>query len=208
MPKPKHSHSPAPVDEPPRKRHRNHVSWANTGKNSKQADDIVDSTRPQIFQPGYTCGSKSSPSEDLFANGDSYNFRAEHQLRDYFSAGKYSNLSGYVNPMSEANSESLVMGDSGTWWQESSPYGPAAEQENLGMMRKLEARGLSNSYELGIKPTTSKQQKQNIGKAEQVSELWRDRYHIDDALRDLRKLEGRLQDWNKHQMVVVTSTGQ
>jgi hypothetical protein len=60
--------------------------------------------------------------------------------------------------MSEANSESPVMGDSGTWWQESSPCGLAAERGDLGMMQKLEIRGLSKSYELGIKPATLKQQ--------------------------------------------------
>jgi hypothetical protein len=68
-------------------------------------------------------------------------------------------------------------------------------------------RGLSNSYELGIKPTTSKQQRQHIDEAEQVSELWRDRSHVDEALHDLRKLEDRLHSWNKHQMVAVTSAG-
>ncbi|KAL5603729.1 hypothetical protein FOVSG1_006479 [Fusarium oxysporum f. sp. vasinfectum] len=85
--------------------------------------------------------------------------------------------------------------------------GPAVEQENLGMMQKLEIRGLSNNYELDIKPTTSKHQRQHIGEAERISELWRDRNHIDEAMHDLRKLEGRLQGWNKHQMVAVTSTG-
>jgi hypothetical protein len=85
--------------------------------------------------------------------------------------------------------------------------GPAAEQENLGMMQKLEIRGLSNNYELDIKPTTSKHRRQHIGEAEQISELWRDRNHIDEAMHDLRKLEGRLQGWNKYQMVAVTSTG-
>lgn len=327
MPKSNHSHSPLPVDEPPSKRYSNHVFWADTGESSKQADDMVDSTRARILQPGYAYDSSLSPSEDLFATGYSCNFLAEHQLRDCFSVGEYSNLSGNINDsvgrygaiccpvhgwsdddsamdlrgdnmttlynlidsapllnksiggeiqasttgnytnilpnsipsatgtpdlwkilldttypvvgggldyglctppvqiipdtlqsvmaeagtpttsMSEANSESPVIEDSGTWWQESSPCGPAAEQENLGMMQKLETQGLSNSYELGIKPTTSKQQMQHIDEAEQVSDLWRHRNHVDEALHDLRKLEGRLQGWNKHQMVAVTSTG-
>ncbi|KAJ4023755.1 hypothetical protein NW758_014662 [Fusarium oxysporum] len=112
-----------------------------------------------------------------------------------------------TNSVLEANSESLVMGNSGTWWQESSPCGPAAEQENLRKMQKLETRGLSNSYVLDIKSTTSKHQGQHIGEAEQASELWGDRNHINEAMRDLRNLEVRLHGWNKHQMVAVTSTG-
>ncbi|PNP74441.1 hypothetical protein FNYG_12214 [Fusarium nygamai] len=112
-----------------------------------------------------------------------------------------------ANSVPEANPKSPVMENSGTWWRESGPRGPAAEQENLGMMQKLEIRGLSDTDELDIKSTTSKQLGQHIGKAEQVSELWRDRNHIDEAVLDLRKLEGRLQGWNKHQMVAVTSTG-
>ncbi|KAG7404137.1 hypothetical protein Forpe1208_v015564 [Fusarium oxysporum f. sp. rapae] len=287
---------------------------------------MVDSTRPRIFQSGYAYDSKLSPSKNLFANGDSCNFLAEHQHRDCSYVGKYSNLSGSVNDpvgeygaicrpvhgrsdddsamdlrgdsmttlynfidsaplfnesiggeiqasttgnytnilpisipsaagtpgiwkmlldttypvvgggfdydfctppiqaipddlqsimveagtptnsVSEANSESPVMGNSGTWWQESSPCGPAAEQENLRKMQKLETRGLSNSYVLDIKSTTSKHQGQHIGGAEQVSELWRDRNHIDEAMRDLRNLEVRLHGWNRQQMVAVTST--
>ncbi|KAL5611340.1 hypothetical protein FOBRF1_007457 [Fusarium oxysporum] len=112
-----------------------------------------------------------------------------------------------ANSVSGANSKSPVMGNSGTWWRESSPRGPAAERENLEMMQKLEIRVLSDSDELDIKPTTSKQRRQHIGEADQVKELWRDRNHIDEAVLDLRKLEGRLQGWNKHQMVAVTSTG-
>ncbi|KAF5694682.1 hypothetical protein FGLOB1_14141 [Fusarium globosum] len=111
-----------------------------------------------------------------------------------------------ANSVSEVNSETPVTGNSGTWWQESSPCGPAAEQENLEVMQKLEIRGLSNNYELDIKPTTSKHRKQHIGEAEQISELWTDRNHINEAMHDLRKLDGRLQGWNKHQMVTVTST--
>ncbi|KAH6874590.1 hypothetical protein B0T10DRAFT_552810 [Thelonectria olida] len=85
MPKSKYSHSPALVDEPPSKRRSNHVSWANARKNSKQADNIDASKRPRIFQHGYAWDGRSSPSEDLFGNGD------EHQLGDCFSVGGYSN---------------------------------------------------------------------------------------------------------------------
>ncbi|CZR37699.1 uncharacterized protein FPRO_07110 [Fusarium proliferatum ET1] len=111
-----------------------------------------------------------------------------------------------ANSVSEVNSKTPVTGNSGTWWQGSSPCGPAAEQEDLEVMQKLEIRGLSNNYELDIKPTTSKHRKQHIGEAEQISELWTDRNHINEAMHDLRKLDGRLQGWNKHQMVTVTST--
>ncbi|KAF4341788.1 hypothetical protein FBEOM_4275 [Fusarium beomiforme] len=112
-----------------------------------------------------------------------------------------------TNSVSEANSESLAMGNSGTWWQESSPCGRAAGQENLRKMQKLETWGLFNSYILDIKSTTSKHQGHHISEAEQVSELWRDCNHIDEAMRNLRNLEVQLHGWNKHQMVAVTSTG-
>ncbi|EXM14122.1 hypothetical protein FOTG_17464 [Fusarium oxysporum f. sp. vasinfectum 25433] len=327
MPKSKRSSSPAPVGGPPSKRRSNHVSWANTGKISKQADNMVDSTRPRIFQSGYAYDSRLSPSKNLFMNGDSYNFLAEHKLRDRSYVGKYLHLSGsindsvgqyganccpvygrsdetsamdlrgdsratlynfidssplfnesisgeiqasttanytnilpdsipsaagkagiwnmllnttyhvvgdgfdydfytppvqpvpedcqsimveagtHTNSVSEANSESPVMGNLGTWWQESSPCGPAAEQEDLRKMQKLETPGLSNSYVPDIKSTTPKHQGQHIGEAERVSELWRDRDHINEAMRVLRNLEVQLHGWNKHQIVAITSTG-
>ncbi|TVY74964.1 hypothetical protein Focb16_v004395 [Fusarium oxysporum f. sp. cubense] len=91
MPKSKDSHNPALVDEPPSKRRSNHVTWANVGKNTKQADNIDVSKRPRIFQPGYAWDGRLSRSEDLFGNGGTYNVLAEHQLGDCFSVGVSSN---------------------------------------------------------------------------------------------------------------------
>ncbi|KAF4341812.1 hypothetical protein FBEOM_4269 [Fusarium beomiforme] len=320
MPKSKSSNSPAPVDERPSKKRSNHVFWANTGKTSKQADDdMFDTLRARIFQPGHTYDSRLSPSKNPFAGGDSCNVLEEHQLRDCSYIGKCSNLRGSVsdsvgqyggnccplpgwsdddsamdlrgdnmttlhdfigseplfnesigekihasttgnytdilhnsipsapgtpelwkrlldtaypeigdgldydscstpivtisgdlqsvmieagttpNSVPEANSKPPAIRDSGTWWHESSPCDPAAEQENLDVVQKLR-------NDLDIKPTTSKHPGQHIGEAEQIGELWTDKNHINEAMHDLRKLESRLQGWNKHQMVAITST--
>ncbi|EGU78757.1 hypothetical protein FOPG_18450 [Fusarium oxysporum f. sp. conglutinans race 2 54008] len=299
MPKSKHSHSPALVDEPPSKRRNNHVSWANAGENTKQADNIEVSKRPRIFQPGDAWDGRSSRLEDLFGNGDSYNVLAEHQLGDCFSVGGSSNsvtdlwgnnittphnfidlapqlfnkfIGGEIqassteihnnilansissapvmlnlknmlldiftspvigdslaydvhapliqttsddlqsamaeartpaNPMSEANSESPVTGDSGIWWQESSPHSPPVEQENLEVLQKPAIKGPSNNHSQGTKPTASKNQKQYICEVDQIDELWRDRDHIHQTVHDLGKLGDRLQGWNKHQMDAI-----
>ncbi|PNP82372.1 hypothetical protein FNYG_04289 [Fusarium nygamai] len=112
-----------------------------------------------------------------------------------------------TNSVSKANSELPVVGKLGTWWQESSPCGPAAEQEDLRKMQKPETQRLSNSYVPEIKSTTPKHQGQHIDEAERSSELWRDRDHMNEAMRDLRNLEVQLHDWNKHQIVAMTSTG-
>ncbi|RBA11813.1 hypothetical protein FPRO05_14201 [Fusarium proliferatum] len=288
---------------------------------------MIDSTRPRIFQSGYAYDSRLSPSKNLFTNGDSYNFLAEHKPRDHSYVGKYLHLSGSVNDsvgqyganccpvygrsdetsamdlwgdsratlynfidtaplfnesiggeiqasttgnytnvlpnsipsaagtpgiwkmlldttypvvgggfdydsctppvqtipddlqwimveagtptnsVSEANSELPVVGKLGTWWQELSPCGPAAEQEDLRRMQRPETQRLSNSYVPEIKLTSPKHHGQHIGEAERGSELWRDRDHIGEAMRNLRNLEVQLHRWNKHQIVAVTSTG-
>ncbi|KAK7212852.1 hypothetical protein V2G26_020030 [Clonostachys chloroleuca] len=62
------------------------------------------------------------------------------------------------------------------------------------------------NMEKGIKPTASTTQRQHIGQAEQIDELWRDRSHIDEAVHSVGKLEDRLQGWNKHQMDAVQET--
>ncbi|KAG6988739.1 hypothetical protein FocnCong_v001911 [Fusarium oxysporum f. sp. conglutinans] len=93
-----------------------------------------------------------------------------------------------ANPMSEANSESPVTGDSGIWWQESSPHSPPVEQENLEVLQKPAIKGPSNNHSQGTKPTASKNQKQYICEVDQIDELWRDRDHIHQTVHDLGKL--------------------
>ncbi|KAF5235674.1 hypothetical protein FANTH_11624 [Fusarium anthophilum] len=99
-----------------------------------------------------------------------------------------------TNSVSGANSELPVVGKLGTWWQESSPCGPAAEHEDLRKMQKPKIQRLSNSYVPETKSTTPKHQGQHIDEAERGSELWRDRDHMNEAMSDLRNLEVQLND--------------